>query len=150
MVVEAGPHLLALLAQHNGGAGVLAHRQNAAGGDIGVLEQLIGDEAVVVGGFRIVDDIAYLPQMAGAQQVRDVAERLESELGQRLRLDLEDRGSLEIRQSHVIAGQLAIGGIVLGEGKHVAVSELCHRNSSWLGAVWVRRTAAISCGTRRG
>ena len=39
-VVSIGPDLLPLLAHHNGGAGVLAHRQHAAGGDVGVLQQV--------------------------------------------------------------------------------------------------------------
>jgi hypothetical protein len=35
---------LALLAHDDRGAGVLAHRQHAAGGDVGVLQQIEGDE----------------------------------------------------------------------------------------------------------
>ena len=38
LVVPLGPHAPALLGDHDGGAGVLAHRQHAAGGDIGVLQ----------------------------------------------------------------------------------------------------------------
>jgi hypothetical protein len=40
---------LTLLGLDDGGAGVLAHRQYAAGGDGSVLEQVEGDETVVGG-----------------------------------------------------------------------------------------------------
>ena len=56
LLVAIDPDALALLAEHDRGAGVLAHRQHAAGGDVGVLQQVQRDEAVVRAGFRIVQD----------------------------------------------------------------------------------------------
>ena len=71
----AGEDVLALLAHDDRGAGVLAHRQHAAGGDVGVLQQVERDEAVVRGGLRVVEDLGELGEVAGAQQVRDVVHR---------------------------------------------------------------------------
>ena len=59
-LVAVDPDALALLAEHQGGAGVLAHRQDAAGGDAGVLQQIERDEAVVRGCLRVVQDGAEL------------------------------------------------------------------------------------------
>ena len=57
LVVAVGPDQPALLAHDDRGAGVLAHRQHAAGGDIGVLEEIVGDELVVIRGLRVLDDV---------------------------------------------------------------------------------------------
>ena len=46
----------ALLGDDNGGAGVLAHWQDAAGGDAGVLQKVVGDELVVAGRLGVVED----------------------------------------------------------------------------------------------
>ncbi len=75
LVVAIGDDARALLAHDDGGAGVLAHRQHAAGGDIGVLEEIEGDELVVVAGFLVVEDAAQLLQMPRPQIMVDVAER---------------------------------------------------------------------------
>ena len=76
LVAAAGHHELALLRLDDRRAGVLAHRQHAAGGDDGVLQQVEGDEAVVVGRLRVVEDAAQLLEVAGAQEVGDVVHRL--------------------------------------------------------------------------
>ena len=59
-IVAFGPHLMPLLAHDDGGAGVLAHRQDPTRGDVGVFEHVERDEAVVVRGFGIVEDAAQL------------------------------------------------------------------------------------------
>ncbi len=59
-VVGPGEDVLALVPDHDGGAGVLARRQHPAGRDVGVLQHLQGDEAVVVRRLGIVDDGAQL------------------------------------------------------------------------------------------
>ena len=71
----------------DGGAGVLAHGQHAAGGDVGVLQQVIGDELVVRGRLRVVEDGAELFQMRRPQQVVDVGEGGFRERPQALALD---------------------------------------------------------------
>ncbi len=82
-VAAAGPDALALLAHDDRRAGVLAHRQHPAGGDVGVLEQVEGDELVVVRGLGVVEDAAQLLQMAGPQQVLAIGHGLRREQRQR-------------------------------------------------------------------
>ena len=50
------------------------HRQYAAGSDVGVLQEVEGDELVVVAGLLVVEDRVELLQMPGPQVVIDVAE----------------------------------------------------------------------------
>jgi hypothetical protein len=95
LVAAAGPDQPALLAHDDGGARVLAHGQDAAGGDVRVLQQVEGHEAVVGRGPRVVEDLAKLRQVARTQQVVDVGEGLLREEPQRLGLDLEDLLALE-------------------------------------------------------
>ena len=58
LLVALDPDALALLAEDDGGAGVLAHRQHAAGRDAGVLQQVQRDEAVVGRGLGVIEDLA--------------------------------------------------------------------------------------------
>ena len=60
LVAAAGHHELALLGLDDRGARVLAHRQHAAGGDGRVLEQVEGDEAIVVRRLRVVEHTTQL------------------------------------------------------------------------------------------
>ena len=73
LVAAVGPDAAALLAHDDRRAGVLAHGQHAAGRDVGVLQQVVGDEAVVRRRLRIVEDRRELREMARPQQVVDVA-----------------------------------------------------------------------------
>jgi hypothetical protein len=52
--------VLALLSEHDGGAGVLTRGQHHARGYVGVLQQLEGDEAIVFRGLGIVQDVTQL------------------------------------------------------------------------------------------
>ena len=117
LVRTVGEHQAALLAHDDGGAGVLAHRQHAAGGDVGVLQEVVGDELVVGARLRVVEDVAQLLEVRRAQQVIDVGE---GGLGQRaqglagyhqhvLAHHLLDRDAADI--------ELAIGGLVGAERK---------------------------------
>ena len=72
LVIADGEHHAALLAHDDGRAGVLAHRQHAAGGDVGVLEEVVSDELVVIARLRIVEDLAQLLEMRRTQQMVDV------------------------------------------------------------------------------
>ena len=65
LVATGGPNASALFGDDDGGAGVLAHGQHAGRGDDGVLQKIEGDEPVVVGSFRIVEDLSQLRQMPG-------------------------------------------------------------------------------------
>ena len=57
-VAAPGEHELSLLPLHNRGARVLAHGQHATRRDRRVLEQIERDEAVVLGGFGVIEDVA--------------------------------------------------------------------------------------------
>ena len=61
------------------------------GGDVGVLEQLQGDEAVVGRGLGVVEDGGQLGEVAGPEQVGDVAHGLAREQRQGLGLDPQER-----------------------------------------------------------
>ena len=76
LVLTGGPDVLTALAHDDRGAGVLAHRQDPAGGDVGVLQQIESDETIVGAGFGVIEDGGQLCQVIGAKQVRDVVERL--------------------------------------------------------------------------
>ena len=76
LVRPLGPDVAALLGDDDGGAGVLAHRQHAARGDVGVLQEVVGDELVVAGRLGVVEDFCELGEMAGPQEVVDVDHRL--------------------------------------------------------------------------
>src|SRR3546814_6282518 len=89
LVAALGPDILALLADHDGGAGVLAARQDHAGRDIGVLQQFERDEMVVRRGLLVVEDGAQLGQMAGPEQMRNIMHRREGEIAERLRRNLQ-------------------------------------------------------------
>ncbi len=97
-VVGPGEHALRLLAHHDRGAGVLAHRQHAAGGDVDVLEQVERDEAVVPRRLGVVDDLAQLGQVGRAQVVGDVVHRLGGQPLDRLGRDLEEGAAVRLER----------------------------------------------------
>ncbi|MGY3158413.1 hypothetical protein ACVW0V_007553 [Bradyrhizobium elkanii] len=74
LVVTVGDDVASLLAHDDRGAGVLAHRQHAAGRDVGILQEVEGDKLVVIAGFLVLEDRAQLLQVARPQIVVDVAE----------------------------------------------------------------------------
>src|SRR5216683_1483613 len=103
-IAAAGPDALALLAHDDGGAGILAHRQHLAGGDIGVLQEVEGDEAVIVRRLGVVEDVAQLLEMAGAQEMLAIDEALLRQEGERLGVDLDDALALEAGRRDIVAG----------------------------------------------
>ena len=124
------------------GAGVLAHRQHAAGGDVGVLQQVERDEAVVRATPRGRRGCARSwRQMAGAQQVRDVVEGLEGELAQRLGRDPQH--GLAVAGGGGDAGdvELAPGRRVRAEREHRRVAEAGRARA--LGRSWRARSVSV-------
>ena len=115
LVVAVGEHEAALLAHDDGGAGVLAHGQHAAGRDIGVLEKIVGHELVVVARLGIVEDRAQLLEMPGPQQMINVAEGGFGERAQRLAFDHHELSAAHALEPHALARELAIGRLVLAE-----------------------------------
>ena len=115
---------LALLALHDRGAGVLAHRQHAAGGDGRVLQQVERDEAVVVAGLGVVEDVAQLLQVARPQEVGDVAHRLAGEPGDGRRVDLQHGAERRLDRAHALGGDQAERRVVVAQGEQLGELEL--------------------------
>ena len=142
-VVGEGEDVLPLVADGDGGAGVLAPRQHAAGGDVGVLEQLQGDEAVVVRRFRVFEDGGQLPEMAAAQQVGHVVHGLAGDQRQRLRRHLQDLAAAKSGRGDVIRGELPVGRHVGAVLEQLLVLESGHRSNPYrLDCEGVERPAA--------
>ena len=116
----------ALLPHDDRGAGVLAHRQHPAGRDIGVLQEVVGDEAVVVGGLRVIEDRAQLGEMAGPEKMRDVEERLLGEEAERLRLDGQDVLAPKALHAHMAGRELAVRSRVVRKREQRVMGEFGH------------------------
>ena len=117
-----------LLAHHDRGAGVLAHRQYAAGGDIGVLHEIVGDETIVVCRFGIFENLGELFEVAGTQQMVDVDHRGFRQQADRFALDDEKLAAHRFFDAHAVRGQLAIGRRV-GAVLEKAVRRFAHEMS---------------------
>ncbi len=74
-----GENVLAFFAEDDRGAGVLAGGQLAGGGDDGVLQMGVEDEAIVVGGFGVGEFFAELREVGGAEVEGDIDEGLAGE-----------------------------------------------------------------------
>ena len=109
LVVAVGDDVAALLAHDDRGAGVLAHRQHAAGGDVGVLQEIEGDELVVVAGFLVVQDRAQLLQVPRAQIVIDVAEGGLRQRPQRLARHHQHVLAKHLLDPHALGRDLLVG-----------------------------------------
>ena len=126
LVAPAGPDALALLADDRGGAGVLAHREDEAGGDLGVAQQREGDAAVVLRGLGVVEDGGELGEVRRPVEERHVAERLARDQGEGLGSDLQDLLALEPGHGHEVGGDLAVGRLLLRDREGLQVAELGH------------------------
>ena len=139
LVISFGPDRAALLAHDDRRARVLAHGQDAAGGDIGVLQQVGGDELVVRCRLRIVEDGAQLPQMSGPQEVVDVEKGLLGKKPQRLPLDDHDLAPAEAFDPDALVREFLIGRVVGAERKEFAIGESRnggHRGLQETGGGW--------------
>ena len=115
LVVAAGPNEPALLAHDDRGAGVLAHRQHAAGGDVGVLEKIVGDELVVIRRLRILDDVFETGEMRRAEQMIDVGERRLRQRTKRLARHHQHLLAQHALDPHALGGDLAVRRRVLAK-----------------------------------
>ncbi len=77
--------------------------------DVGVLQEIIGDELVVVGSLRIVEDRAQLPEMSRPQQVVDVGEGGLGERTQCLAGNHDDLLPHDLLHPHAVERNLAVG-----------------------------------------
>ena len=128
LVAAAGEHELTLLRLDDRRARVLAHRQHAARRDGGVLQQVEGDEAVVVARLRVVEDLAQLGQVIGPEEVGDVAHRRRGERGDRLGLDLQEPTGRRVERGDAVRRDQAVRRGVRRQREHLRVLELTHRH----------------------
>ena len=148
LVVAVGDDVRALLAHDDGGAGVLAHRQHAAGGDVGVLEEIEGDELVVVAGFLVVEDVAQLLQMPRPQIMVDVAERGLRQRPQRLARHHQHVLAQHLLDPHAFGGDLLVGRGVGAQAETAACACRAER-ASGRGWRWGRSWGARRFGSRK-
>ncbi len=124
LVGAAGEHVLGALADHDRGAGVLAHRQHATGRHARVAQQVRRDEPVVRTGLGVIDDRPQLRQVTGPQQVLDVPDRLVRQPGERGGLDREELATRGVRHADAVRGhQPVLGVVVRAEREHIRVLE---------------------------
>ncbi len=109
-VAATGEDPLPFLRLDDRGPGVLAHREHAAGRDRRVLQQVHGDEPIVVARLGVVDDRPHLAEMSRAEIVGDVVHRLGGEPGQGARLDLEERALGGVERRHALGRHQPVGG----------------------------------------
>ena len=111
-VVGARHHVLALVPDDDGGARVLAARQHPAGRDVGVAQQLEGDEAVVLRRLGVVDDRTQLREMGRPQQVRDVVEGGAGHPAEHVGVDRQQLAAVDGDGGHAVGAQLAVRRVV--------------------------------------
>ena len=126
LVPPVGEDLLAALAHHDRGAGVLAHRQHPARRDVRVLQQVTRDVAVVRRRLGVIQDGPQLPQVRGAQQVGDVPERGPAQQGQRLRVNFKKTSSERTLGYSSTVGDLPVGGVVVPKREQIGEGKLGH------------------------
>ena len=126
LVAAAGDDILTLLSHHDRGAGVLTHREDAAGGDVRVLQEIEGDELVVGGGFFVVEDFAQLGEVARSQEMGDVAHRGVCQRRERARLHAKKGRAARFERRHAIA-HFAELGLVVTEREDLLELEIGHR-----------------------
>ncbi len=129
LVSAAGDDELALLADDDRGARVLARRQHTARGDRRVLQQLHRDEPVVGRRLGVIEDRPELRQVPGPQEVGDVAHRLGGEQGEHAGIHLEELASTSPDRRDTIGRQEAVRRVVVvPRREHVLVDEVvAHR-----------------------
>lgn len=104
-IIAAGPDLLAFFAHDGGGAGVLAERQNAVGGDLGIAQHHQRDHAVIFRGRRVIKDRGNLRKVRGPKREIDRAECLICQQGQGLGLDAQNGLSMKFGDRDMIGAQ---------------------------------------------
>ena len=148
LVAVAAEDPLALFADHDGRAGVLAHREDHLGRDHRVLHELERDVAVVGGALRVLEDLRQQLQVRGTVEVRHVGERLPRQQRQRLGRHLQDFGPLEPDRGHVAFGQPTVLGPVPRKREHLLEFELVHAHTSRQHRHLSKRFYCYQCGPR--
>jgi hypothetical protein len=130
LVPPVGEHVLAALAHHDRGPGVLAHGQHAPRRDARVLQQVERDVPVVRAGLGVAGDGAQLTQVAGPQQVRDIPHRRPGQQGEDAGVDLEKISPERLTAGQAARVQLAVVGVIRTSRQQFGKTELGHRRGS--------------------
>ena len=125
-VVGPRPYILALVADADGRAGILAGGQFAFGRDGLVQQHRVGHELVVVGGFGVFENVAQFLEMRGAQVERHVGVSLLRKQFEALGVDLEDLASVALHDLHILLRQKTVLGFVVLNRKRLLIDKFCH------------------------
>ena len=109
------------------GASILAKRQHARTGDIGVLEHCQGHHAVIVGCLRVVQNGCDLLQMRGTQEEIDIVKRLRAQKRERLRIDAQHLLTFKRTHLHMFFREQPILSVI-GTG---IKQRFVNKRSSW-------------------
>ena len=125
---------------------VLTARQLPAGCDVGVGEQLEGDEAIVLRSLRVIKNLAQLGEMTGPKQVGDIVEGLGGQQLQGLGAHLQNLAAVDLTDGDMLRCAVeppVFGGVVsvLEDG---LVDELGHGGLHDTGAHTAQRAWMIS------
>ena len=137
LVVGTGPDGLAFFAHDDGGACVLAAREDSVGGDLGVLEKHEGDHAIVLAGFGIIENGRDLLEVGSAEFEGDGLDRFVGKERESLGIDLEDFLAFEFGGGDEVRGDLLVFRGIGSEGKGVLVVERSHGRNGLEGAAFV-------------
>ncbi len=114
------------MADADGRTGVLAGGQLALGRYALVQQHRVGHELVVVGGFAVLQNVAQLLQVGGAQVERYVAVGGLRELFEPFGVDLQDFAAVALDDLHVLFRQQTVLGFVLRNGVGFLIDEFGH------------------------
>ena len=113
-IVNVSQDVTPFFAHDDGGAGVLAGGKQTGGGGDGVLQVGVNHEAVVVGGFGIVELFAEAGEVGGAEIKGDVVEGGFGEQGEGVRGDLEKGFAGDLDRMDEVRGEEAERGVAMG------------------------------------
>ncbi len=113
---------------NDGGAGVLAERQFALRGHLGVAQEAQSHVFVVVGSLWIAQDLGNLLVVSRSQKEVHIPESGVRKHRQSLRSHLENRMTLKLAKRHAFACQLVVLGCVRSQLEHRSIFEFSHIN----------------------
>ena len=128
-VVSVGPDLLSLFAHDDRRAGILAHGQDTAGRDVGILQQIPCDEMIVGRGVLVVEDTGELLEVPRPEKMRRIIESLRRQFCQAGALHGKDIGPVEFFQADMV-GAYKQARISYGHGKYFGVVYCSRRGGS--------------------
>ena len=101
-------------------------------GDLRVLQQHQRDHAVVLRGFRVIEDGGDLREVAGAEGEIDRPERLGSEESERLGIDFQNFLSAKIYDLHAALADAFVFRLIRAQGERILVVKFlfAHRGIS--------------------